>query len=206
MALPATDDFNRANANPIGGNWSTTGDANALLLLNNAVDATDINTNAAHWNADTFNNNQYSLVTITTVAAGVSGGPTVRAGVNGANPAGYLWFYPNTANTMRLYRWNGDGANSYTQIGSDYSVTVNAASILKLAVSGTTLTPTVDGADQTTQTDSTWDSGSAGLQVYGVGASQPPFDTWEGGNVGVGPTPQLLGNIKRIIYHNVYRM
>ena len=187
MALPATDEFTRANANPIGGNWSTTGNANALQLVGNAVDATDTNTNAAHWSADTFNNDQYCLVAITTVAAGVSGGPTVRAGANGANPAGYLWFYPGTANTMRLYRWNGDGPNSYTQIGSDYSVTVNAASVLKISVSGTTLTPAVDGVNQTTQADSTWASGSAGLQIYGTGAPQPPLDNWEGGNVGPPP-------------------
>lgn len=60
MALPASDDFNRANSTDIGTNW--TPQSGSFELSSNAVlpNGSSAGTeNAEFWNADTFGNDQY---------------------------------------------------------------------------------------------------------------------------------------------------
>jgi hypothetical protein len=59
VALPASDNFNRANANPAGGNWTTMPLAVAIQIISNQCAASGVGA-AARWNADTFGNDQYS--------------------------------------------------------------------------------------------------------------------------------------------------
>ena len=170
MALPATDNFNRANQNPIAGNWSVvTGWANAQLL-SNAVQNLGGAGAAIYWNGDIFDNNQYSQIKVT---GDFRGGAIVR--VNGN--VFYLWYYAG-ANVMRYYRVTG--VEAYTQLGSDISVTVNTNSILKLEISGSTLTGYVDGVAQVTKTDTNIVAGSAGIHFNGTAQI---WDDWEGGNL-----------------------
>src|SRR5437868_14876954 len=80
----ASDNFNRSNANPIGGNW--TGVTNNNQIVSNAVQPNGTN-NAEHssyYNQLSWPNDQYSEVSITTLTGSVQAGPCVRM-ATGAN-------------------------------------------------------------------------------------------------------------------------
>jgi hypothetical protein len=61
MALPASDNFNRSNANPIGGNWTTVPGLENVQIVSNQLTGT-VSPSVAYWNPDTPNNDQYSQV------------------------------------------------------------------------------------------------------------------------------------------------
>lgn len=166
--VAVTDDFNRANANPIGGNWSAVSGWTGAQIVSNAVSSTA--PAAIYWNAATFANNQYSQVKL-------AGAYSVSAAVRCNGTACYIWFVAN-ATTMRYYRATSSG--SYTQIGGDITGVILTTSTLRLEVSGTTLTGYIDGVAQTTQTDATYASGSPGLH-WGSGTAS--MDDWAGGDL-----------------------
>src|SRR5882762_1014528 len=92
MTIRATDDFNRANADPIGGNW--TGFAGNGAIVSNQLRQASAGGIDAYvvWNADTPPVNHYSRITF--ISSGNSGsdiedgGPAVRL-TTGGN--GYLF-------------------------------------------------------------------------------------------------------------------
>ena len=191
--LPATDAFTGTNGTAL-----TTYSANWLLNSGNFA----INTNAvypnqsgtesgARWNADTFGNNQYAqgkLANITT--AGQTIGVAVRAATSGA--ASYYGFYADGSGGGKTFLFKMV-AGTWTQLGSlGAALAVNA--VLRLEVSGTTLTPKVNGSTQSppgAQTDSAHSSGAAGISGYSVSTSMR-LDDWEGGNLGGGPPPRRI--------------
>jgi hypothetical protein len=177
MALPATDSFTGTDANPIGGNWTTVTGRLALQRVSNQVAGQDDNDSVAYWNADTFADNQYSQVVFKSSSFILVSGVIVRAS-SSANT--FYLFYQQTSTTMRIYRIvNG----SATQLGSDYAINYAQNNVVRLEVSGTVLTPYVNGTPYTTQTDDQIASGSAGLWIKGAINYS---DDWEGGNVAAG--------------------
>src|SRR3989304_5384307 len=73
----------------------------------------------------------------------------------------------------------------WTQLGSDLANPANG-SVLKLEVSGTTLTAYDDDVSQGSRTDSSIASGYAGVAAYGDNTTTRG-DNFEGGNLGVTP-------------------
>lgn len=185
MALPATDDFNRANEDPLAGNWTTVTGRNALKIVSNAVRGTvDATVNASQWNADTFADDQYSQVKCVGTV-GNAKGPMVR--VAAAANTFYTFIY-NGTNTLGVYKCL---AGTTTQIGANYSHTFVQNEVLKLAVAGqdadAVLTPYINGVEQATRAGvATLNSGSAGMRTSDADASD--LDDWEGGNVAGGET------------------
>lgn len=79
MALPASDNFTRADANPVGGNWTTTsGLTGCKIVSNNLTGITAGNNCASYWNADAFGNDHYAEVTFAAAGATRGCGPVVR--------------------------------------------------------------------------------------------------------------------------------
>lgn len=176
MTLPVTDSFTGTNNDQLttySSNWSlNSGDfdiqSNAL-----APDAA-ITECGAHWNANSFSDDQYAKVTLVAELAVPSVGPAVRCA--GAGVDTYYGLY-NATTGIYIFKMV---AGTWTQLGATVaSAAVN--DVLMLKVQGTTLTYNLNGTDRTTRTDSAIASGSAGVCGYedNTGAR---MDNWEGGN------------------------
>ena len=176
MALPATDNFNRANANPIGGNWTTvTGKGNIQIVSNVAI-GTISGINAAYWNADAFSNNQYSQVKLGAVAS-TWFGPAVRF-----SSSAYTGYLAESSNGTSLVLYKVI-AGTTTSLAS-YTVTVSAGDIIRLEVVGSTLTVKHNGTTRITHTNAEIASGSCGLWVNDSDAAKS-LDDWEGGSFSI---------------------
>jgi len=180
MALPATDSFTGTNGTQIevySANWTL--NAGAIDIQSNAI-APDNPTDesGAHWNADSFSNDQYAELTLAALASGYQIGPAVRAHVSAAT---YYIYYTDGGATQIAKMVGG----VWTQLGSDLANPANG-SVLKLEVSGTTLTAYDDDVSQGSRTDSSIASGYAGVAAYGDNTTTRG-DNFEGGNLGVTP-------------------
>lgn len=202
MALPATENFASAN-DPLANssNWAdhgaTTGNGRAASGLYKYATVPSFVDQSGYWSADTFDDDQYSQITISIDANNNSYrlGVIVRGGAG--NEAILLRFRMGSANRdLEAYRWLSGGSrvaldgNPHTP-----SDTVAAGDIIKAEVIGTTLTAYIDyGAGFISE--GTWDidtgdasngptSGSAGLYIVDDDspADNISGDDWEGGDI-----------------------
>ena len=179
MALPATDDFNRTNANPAGGNWTTLKDLSAIQVSSNTVKGTSGESDAI-WNADSFGNDQYSQITlVTNDNDGWRWGVLVRGA--GASAT--------TAYVLRANTWSAEGCGLSSWVAGSLSLLqtvsqiIGAGTVIRLEAQGTTLRIYDDGVQiGTDQTNSSIASGSAGISMLNTTAAA---DNWEGGNLAV---------------------
>ena len=179
LAGTYTDNFNRANETPLAGNWTCQPAAGVNLSTNHLTGATDIAWQGAFWNANSFNNDQWSQGTVGTIYH--LQGVTVRAS---ASTNSFYMFGSYSSTHYRLYKVT---AGTAVQLGSDYGAPV-ANDVIKLSVTGTVLTPYINGTPQSTVSDATFASGSAGVMLFDTSAN---LDDWSGGdNLGtvVNPT------------------
>jgi hypothetical protein len=179
MSLPATDNFDRDDVNPIGGNWTTIPSEYNHQIVSNVVKGASGGGNecGSYWNADTPNNDQYAQIRVTFNSGDYGAGPAVRISTS-VNTFYVLWV--NDRYTVILWkRLNGN----WTNLGT-YSVPfINSGDLLRLEVSGTTLTPIIAGTTYATKTDSDIASGMVGMMCnYNNGYTS--LDDWEGGNLG----------------------
>lgn len=160
MALPATDNFNRADGSP-GANWTAVtlaAQSGGMTIVSNALGSVIDNYGAAIWTADTLANNQYAQAVLTPYASYC--GPVVRAS---AGLDGYMW-NPNFGADGRLYRVDDGGL---TQLVSGLSIPANG-STCRLEAESSTLRVYDDGAQVGTDTtDATYASGTGGLWAGG---------------------------------------
>lgn len=181
MALPATDAFTGTSGTALQTNnasWSI--NSGSFVIQGNAVTPTGAGVEClARWNADTFSNDQYSQCVAAILATGgVQAGVAVRVSTSGA-ATGYGAYWDNTT----AYIWK-NVAGTWTQLGATVSPPA-AGQVVRLEVSGTTLTLKYNGVTQATRTDGDITSGAAGLSGYSSGGSGY-LDDWEGGNLGGG--------------------
>jgi len=177
-----TDDFNRANEDPLGnGTW--TNRSQNLNVTSNAVGAGTNVDSYAFWSAGVaWGNNQYSQCTITSAAADVYNSVGVRMAATG--DFGYILSQNGTG--LILYYVNS--AESWSVIVDYGTVTgLGVGDGIKLTISGTTLTAYHDdGAGfvqvGSTQTHSSITSGSPGIAVFRT-STTPCLDNWEGGEL-----------------------
>lgn len=194
MALPATEDFTGTAGN-LSASWTQQRTTRRLqrngsgVGIQDATDASDVN---AFWNADTFANDQYSQLVLVDRGDGAFG-VTVRAANTGDSAWDAYEFYTDTI--------SGGGhtelaviVNGASTVLRSYATTVAAGNTIKLDVVGTTLTAYKNGVSLGTQSDSTYSSGSAGINSWSGNTTRPTFDNWEGGNIGgavVATAPRL---------------
>lgn len=178
MALPATDDFNRADENPLGGNWTKAPGADALQIVSNVVTDNNSTQDQTHyWNADTFDADQYSEYDFVDID---DGGPCVRITTTGTQKNYYTIAVIPTQITV--YKWAN---NSATALGASFTRTNTDGERFRLEVEGTTLRVYVyvSGSPSLlfTRTDSSHAGGQAGARLWQDGPHS--FDNWEGGNL-----------------------
>lgn len=178
-ALPATDNFNRANG-PIGSNWTAVTGA-WLVDINEARPDTAANFSAVYWNADTFGNDQYAQVVIKNIGT-PAGGPAVRIATGGAQS----WYvcYVNSPN-LTLDKLVG---GAYTSLAT--AALPSVGDTLRTEVSGTTVRCLVNGTQVASVTDTSLASGAAGLSGYNAGNTS--VDDFEAGNLSVARRRQVV--------------
>jgi len=168
----ATDDFERAS---LGANWTVS--LGAVTI----VGSSDVRGNSAgadsltRWNANTFNGDHYSEVVVTT-GDDDGGGPAVRH-QSGAVTC-YAWMMPTT-DIWTMYEIT---AGSYAVLGANYSIagSTNTGTTARLSVTGSTLTPSIDGGAQATRTDASITGGGPGIGFFATTVS---FESWLGGPI-----------------------
>lgn len=188
MALPASDNFNHPNGDPLGANWAN-GVGNFDIISNFARGLNGAGFSLAYWVPDSFSADQYSQC-VTWYGANACG-PAVRVDANGN---GYVIIAGDaTTNNAGIVLISGNGTAN-TTIGSTFSVA--AFDTLKLVVIGTTLYAYRNGVLQDTVVDSTYATGQAGIFAY-LGGAVDDFEADNmGGGGGVGqPTVKRWGGI-----------
>jgi len=176
--MSVTDDFNRANANPVGTPWVQLDNnvANIRIISNEA--ACGAGGGIAYYGDNTFASNQYAQVKITSVVtAAENGGPVVRAQNSGGGNA-YVLFVTD-ATTAKVYKTI---AGVWTQLGANCSGTFAQNDILRLEVSGSTLTPKLNGTaiSGCERTDTVLTVGRPGAYMDGADWR---LDDWAGGDL-----------------------
>ncbi len=177
-AIPSSDNFNRANENPIGGNWTNESSDTMQIASNVVWPAAGANLAMAYWNADSYNANQFSQATIGGAALGSN-----YAGVAVRMAAGALtaYIYGDVVGTYKIQKIV---AGTTTDIQT-CSGTPTASDVLKLSVSGTSLTGTVNGGSTCNGTDSSIASGQPGIWGYSS-LGNSTVDDWSADNVSGG--------------------
>jgi hypothetical protein len=181
-ALPATDNFNRTE-DPLAGNWTQTGPGGTEMASDvssgQAFPRAGASRSAIRWNADTFGAAHYSEATLAVYNSSFYGGVTVRH----QSGADTYYTFSGEAGTYEIGRVD---AGTYQTITGSLG-TPAATDLLKLEVSGTTLTAYVDGVSAGTGATTTGGAaitgGGAGLMGYGSAATVA-FDNWTGDDIG----------------------
>jgi hypothetical protein len=174
----ASDDFNRANAADLGGNWTVltgSGQFGHLVLLNNQASPNTTGVDCySYWSHDAFTGDQFSQIMIPTIGSYVA--VIVRA--SSAQDSLYQG-YVSGANAYGIsVRWNG----SWIPLVSGSAVAWQAGQTVTLEAVGSnpvTLTLYQNGNPVLTTSTSVYviAGGSPGL-----GGANLPLDNWQGGN------------------------
>lgn len=189
MASLFTDDFNRTNANPIGGNWTTLTGMGDWELNSNKARATANSDSAAYVNSITPANDQWAKLILDTVpTAGFSGdgiGPACRMSTSAKTL--YECTVANSAGLSIAKRVAG----TYTQMASNFTgfvatdevyIEAQGASpniVVKVKKNGTVVL--------TAPNDSSIASGRFGVIFSADGSTTNTFiDNFEGGDFSAG--------------------
>ncbi len=189
MALPATDSFTNSNGTQLNSHNANWTEYNGFDIQSNAAHP-DISADeaAANWTGDTFDNDQYSEGTITSLASGTYVGVLVRSNSSST----YYGYYTDSGDAAYLFKMV---AGSWTELGS--GGVLSATDTMRLEANGTTLTPKVNGSldsDVGAQTDSAISSGDAGVTGYNNDSSY--IDDWTGDNLGgAAPAPSVSDTV-----------
>jgi hypothetical protein len=182
MALPATEAFTGTGA--LSASW-TQQESTANVERNTDQAAPSANNSAsARWNADTFNNDQYSKWVI---KARTSGSAYVNVMVRSSGSVGamtcYQYFTDGASGSghTEVIKFVGGGGTSLGAVATTYAVN----DTIELSITGSTLSCKKTGTTITTFSDAAIASGAAAISMYGAAARA---DDWEGGNVGGGGT------------------
>ncbi len=187
MALPASDNFDRANGN-MGSNWTQTGHlgagSQAAVISGNAVKpAAGANGAFAYWNADSFPNDQFAqldMVWDSYYSTG-SAGPGLRATPGtGTTYGGYG--LRAISNSARIVYSLGGLIYQIANLGTWANATY------RLQMVGSTLSCKKNGAAfGTSYTDSHYASGPAGVWTQGTDSSAyTSSDNWSAGDASAG--------------------
>lgn len=179
----ASDSFGRADANPIGANWSTISGVPALQIVSNQIEDTTTGgsvTAREIYSAISWPNDQYSQCTLVHLNSGSTsyGGVCVRQST-GADTGYYS--IAGSAGDPNVYIAR-QLAGVHTNLASA-AYTFSPGDVLYFSAVGTTLTVKINGVTKVTFTDTNIASGSAGLAVYaGSSVGDSIVDNWSGGS------------------------
>lgn len=186
MALPATEDFAYSGSSALGANWT--------IQINTPQRSTDSACsggggveNAAFWNADAFNDNQYSKASFLT-----DNYPAVMVRASGTGSGAWNAYVLFGATGASIQKYVNGSATSLQSLSGGSAVVA-----ARLEISGSTLKAFFAGAQAgTDQSDGSLSSGAAGVLVY---STTGKLDDWEGGNMA--PPPAVFPLSRRSLHH-----
>ena len=198
-ASDPSDNFDRADASDLGGNWTTLSGTSPfpfgghLATTNNQACASAAGVDCySYWSADSFNGDQYSQAVIAT--NGNYTAVIVRAG--GSTPNRFYFAYVTATGYGIAVYWDGNYAGTLI---SGSTVTWQAGDTNRLEVTGSaspvTLTMYRNGSPVLTTSTSVYvkADGSPGI---GINSSTVPglaLDNWEGANLSSLTTVTVAG-------------
>lgn len=163
----SSDNFARANANPIGGNWTTcpgTLTRDCQLLSNKLAGTAALFYSLVYWNALSFANDQWSEITLASLTSSASyaiAAARVSASAQHSYNAVVQGPIGGTTNLF-LQRLDTGGATNI----STTTATVVSGDRLRVEVKGTTITVLLNDVQKLQASDFSYASGSAGLGVF----------------------------------------
>lgn len=169
--LPVTDNFTRANEDPLGnGHWSKIPgwDNNLKIASNTLVNHVESVYEGAYWsdNAVTFNDNQYSVITINSGANAYRGLWVRLTGTSSVD--GYMAQLNSAAQSANIFSYSAGVQGS--SIGSTTSLNQAAGVRYRLKAQGTTITLDEDAGggwvNKITATNADHASGRPGIVQY----------------------------------------
>ena len=164
--LTVYDDFERAS---LGSNWTTQPSLSACAIIDSSdLTGTSGQDSGCYWNADSFSDAQFSKGYGTVDEEGFA----VRM-----TSSGFYMLLLASPTQKQIYRV--DGA-SFTQLGSNITDTHTDGSLMEVRAVGNRISYYRDGSEIAFRTDTTYASGSPGLQPY---SNTPKIEEWWGGNL-----------------------
>lgn len=191
MTALASDNFNRANENPLGnGVWSTASGQNPWQIVSNAATPTVVagTDDRSYYSGIAWPNDQYSQAKLTVnlaTGAGSGNGLSVRQSSSVDSSYGLIVDHGATTNVAIIRRVAGVGAVilSVTQAWTD-------GATWRFEVQGTALRGYLNGALVISTTDPNITSGSPGLWLS-TDVTSALADDWEGGDFSIAGGAQL---------------
>ena len=188
MSVVASDNFNRANADPIGGSWVTGSGEGAFKIVSNAATNSGAGDCSAYYNT-TFPNDQYSQAkfsgSTTSADSGAGQGLVTRQSAS-ARTHYRVVFNNRGPDEAELAKFV---AGTYTQLWSR-TITYSTGTVGRIESQGTTQRVFYNGAQVGADaTDSAISSGFAGV-AYSSTDSGTTIDDWEGGDFTVAALPK----------------
>jgi hypothetical protein len=186
MALPVSYAFPEADGDVDGAKWTTPSGGYPLHVTSHQVDGANA-TNSGWWSADSFGNDHYAEIKLINRNGNI--GPTVRMQGTLSALNCYKWYPCSSWDAVpRLFKCIN---NSFSQIGSDYPTRGNNGDTVRLSVSGSTITPSINSVGQGDQSDTSITSGGA-AGIHLSGGSGGTADDFVADNVGGGPPPSTI--------------
>ena len=169
--IVATDNFVRANSATLGANYTACGDGNSGMAIsgNTAVGVASVFTVSA-WTANTFHNDQGTIITFGGAPSGQYIYPCVRLTGTATTLHGYCLYIEGSTWGIQLISAGGGGA-----VLASGSVSPAPGDTFELTAVGTNLTAYHSGSIMTASSgsnpaaDSTYASGSCGVAAYNGG-------------------------------------
>jgi len=184
--MVASDNFNRPNG-PIGTNWAdpAASQANFIVTNDTATPDTPNEHTEAYWTSNSFNDDQYSQVILTSIGAWT--GVILRADTN------QDLFYMGFVFAVNDYRIYAQYDGNYYSLATGSALTWRVGDKLKLVVSGSANPVTITMYQNDTPV-LIWRStgaepfpvktgGSPGIGIYSPAGDYLTIDSWEGGNL-----------------------
>ena len=194
--LTVTDNFNRSNSNPIGGNWTTIPNNVAMKIVSNTIQPGDVaQDSAAFYNAASFDSNQYSQIKITTSGTGASAGMGVDVRVAGDGSLYRLVATHAASNNVELRRFNCCSSAQIWQRTQAFT----DGDTLRLEAQGTHLRAYLNGTQIGSEVIDTNIATGSPAVAFSSTLTSASGDDWEGGNLPNGHDGTLTNGAKVVL-------
>ncbi|MDO8688199.1 MAG: LamG domain-containing protein, partial [Dehalococcoidales bacterium] len=157
-----TDNFTRADNNAAGLSWVESENADDIISIVSNQLKIKRAAGMAYWNQTTSNDQEASLTYEGGSSAGYNG-PAVRVSGTKDSANGYGAFY--AAGTVYLKKFVNQAISSGGSALGNFAQTLSAGDILKIKVTGSSITTYVNDVLKSTITDSSITSGYAGILI-----------------------------------------
>jgi hypothetical protein len=190
-----SDDFNRANEDPIASPWEPgPGAWFDVSIISNVVRQSAGSTSLSCGRYSTsFGLEHFSQAQIATLSANCRVGVTSRMRTDADGDCYAFVAHNEASDVLRLNRVDDTGTLSFVPLGSDVAELAVATDTLRIESSGTTHTTKRNGTQKHQQTDATYNTAGTHLRVGLVcdndaGETGAELDNWQGGDLTASPS------------------